>query len=84
MTAVFSEGHREELSTFGLGFCINLNQYMKLKTKLELVSCLFKRPTFNYMKLKTKLELVSCLFKRPTFNYIVESLINNIIKLIFD
>jgi len=41
MTAVFREGHREELSTFGLGFCINLNQYMKLKTKLELVSCLF-------------------------------------------
>jgi len=63
MTAVFREGHREELSTFGLGFCINLNQYMKLKTKLE---------------------LVSCLFKRPTFNYIVESLINHIIKLIFD
>ena len=63
MTAVFREGHREELSTFGLGFCINLNQYMKLKTKLE---------------------LVSCLVKRPTFNYIVESLINNIIKLIFD
>ena len=49
MTAVFREGHREELSTFGLGFCINLNQYMKLKTKLELVSCLFKRPTFNYI-----------------------------------
>jgi hypothetical protein len=49
MTAVFKEGHREELSTFGLGFCINLNQYMKLKTKLELVSCLFKRPTFNYI-----------------------------------
>ena len=63
MTAVFREGHREELSTFGLGFCINLNRYMKLKTKLE---------------------PVSCLFKRPTFNYIVESLINNIIKLIFD
>ena len=49
MTAVFREGHREELSTFGLGFCINLNQYMKLKTKLELVSCLFKRRTFNYI-----------------------------------
>ena len=48
MTAVFREGHREELSTFGLGFFINLNRYVKLETKLELVSCLFKRSTFNY------------------------------------
>ena len=47
--AVFREGHREELSTFGLGFCIDLNQCMKLKTRLELVSCLFKKPIFNYI-----------------------------------
>ena len=49
MTAVFREGHRKGLSTFGLGFCINWNRYMKLETKLELVSCLFKRSTFNYI-----------------------------------
>jgi hypothetical protein len=48
MTAVFREGHREGLSTFGLGFCINWNRYVKLKTKLELVSCLFKSSAFNY------------------------------------
>jgi hypothetical protein len=37
MTAVFREGHREELSTFGLGFCINLNQYIENKIRTRIV-----------------------------------------------